>query len=134
MSELFGVPVKMRILTTISWKRAFSLSLLAVYGPFVFMALYTLLFVPCSHCKAAAWTLLPWGPGLLPMEAGRQWLEISRPTDAVAFTFAFIISVFVVLSLAGLVRRSRWLRFVSIAVALAVFSIIAMGTLNMIQA
>ncbi len=97
------------------------------------MALYTLLFVSCSHCKACAWTLLAWSPGLLPVEAGRHWLDLPRPADAISFALAFIVTVSMVLSLAWLIRRSRWVRFTSIAVALVMFSVFATCTLAMIR-
>lgn len=47
------------------WWKAISLAVATAYVPFVFMATYTSLFVPCSHCKTTTWTLLPAGPGLV---------------------------------------------------------------------
>ena len=66
---LFAI-LSLATLLTLPRKRklAFFLSWSAVYGPFVAMAIYTTLYVSCSHCKAAAWTLLPYAPGLVPVE------------------------------------------------------------------
>jgi hypothetical protein len=117
----------------ISWKRAAGLSCLAVFGPFIVMAIYTLLFVSCSHCKRTAWTLLPCAPGLLPIEAGRRLLDLSRPADGINFALAFIVSLAMIFTLACLLRRGRRLRFAGVSVALAVFSIFAFCTLSMIR-
>src|SRR5688500_10739222 len=48
-----------------TWKTAYALSWSAMYGPFAIMSTYTLMFVSCSHCKEAVWTLLPCAPGVI---------------------------------------------------------------------
>ena len=118
----------------ISWKSAVGLACLAVYGPFIVMATYTLLFVSCSHCKTTAWTLLPCAPGLLPIVAGQRLLGLPRPTYALGFALAFIVSLVMTFTLACLVRRGRRLRFAGVTIAFAVFSIFAFCTLSMIRA
>lgn len=120
--------------SAISWERAAGLSCLAVYGPFVVTATYALLFVSCSHCKKTAWTLLPCAPGLLPLEAGRRLLDLPRPSDALGFALAIIISFAIILALTCLVRRGRRLRLAGLALAIAVFSTFAFCTLSMIRA
>jgi hypothetical protein len=123
----------MQNLSAISWKRAAGLSCLAVYGPFIVVAIYALLFVPCSHCKATAWMLLPSSPGLAPIEVGRRWLGFSRLTDALWFTLAFVVSVFLVCLLAYLLRQRRWLRYLSMAVSVILFFTFAIGLLAAIR-
>ncbi len=118
----------------ISWSRAAVRSCLAVYGPFVIMAIYTLLFVSCSHCKKVVWAILPIGPSLLPFELARHWLKLRLPGDVVGYILAFIASAALVLALAWLLRRGIWVRRAAIALALAVFSILAICTLAAIQA
>src|SRR5262245_27000153 len=88
-----------------SWKIAVGLSLLAVYGPFLVMALYALGFVSCSHCKATTCKVLPCAPGLLPVAAARH---LFRLPQSLTFTLAFFVSVAMVLALTGLVRRGGW--------------------------
>ena len=117
-----------------TWLRAAGVAWAAVHGPFVFMATYTLLFVSCSHCKKAAWAVLPFGPGLIPVEAARQWLGLSRPSELLGFSLASFVAIASVFGLAVLVRRGRWARLLSVAVATAVFSFFAFCTLAMIRA
>ena len=128
-----GAFAAMHTVSAISWKRAAGLACLLVYGPFIVMATYALVFESSSYCKTHAWTLLPFGPGLLPVEAGRRWFELPRPSDALGFALAFIVSFIVVCLLASLVRRKRWVRFASMAVALAAFSLSAVSMLAMLR-
>src|SRR5689334_13050081 len=108
----------------ISWKGAAGVASFAVYGPFMAMAVYALWFVKCTHCKKAALTILPCGPALLPLEAGRSWLQLPLPrgTDAPGFVLATILSLAFVFGLAWLVRRGPRVLLAAAAVALAVFS------------
>jgi len=130
----FGMPAAMTTGSPRSWKGAAGLASVAAYGPFVAMAIYMSLFVPCPHCKRTAWTLLPCGPGLLPLEAVRDWLHLPRPSDAIGFLLAFIVSLATVLLLACLIRRGGWLRFAGLAVALATFSFSAILLFAIIRA
>ena len=92
------------------WKRAYLLSYLAVYGPFVVMATYTLLYVSCDHCKAATWTTLPYGPGIIPVELVRRLVDVKLNL----FTWlpswlAIFVAALIVFGLTWLVRRGdRW--------------------------
>lgn len=118
-----------------SWKRAYLLACLAVYGPFIVMATYTLLYVSCSHCKSAAWMVLPYGPGLVPVEVARRWLDLPRPSDTLWFAVALFVSGAMVIGLAWLIRRrSWWWRALSAAAALTYGTFAAIGILAAIRA
>jgi|SRR5688572_3522790 len=117
----------------LSWKRALGISCLPIYGPFILMATYTLLFVSCSHCKKTAWFLLAWAPGLLPVEAGRHLFDLPRFPDSLSFALAFVTSLAFVAAVAVLLRRSRKSGLWGIALALALASFFAVCTLAMIR-
>src|SRR5262245_33347021 len=102
--------------------RAIELSCLALYGPFIVMGVYALLFVSCDHCKRTAWKILPCAPGLFSFEVGRKWLDLPRPGDALTFALAFIIAIALVFALAAVIRRGRWWCFAGVAIGIAVFS------------
>lgn len=116
-----------------SWKLALGIACAPVYGPFVLMATYALLFVSCSHCKSTAWYLLPWAPGLLPVEAGRRLLNLPRDPDALWFAVAFIASLGMVAAVAALIRLSRRLGYLAMIVAVALCGFFAIGMLAMIR-
>lgn len=118
----------------ISWKGAFGIATLAVYGPFLVMGTYVLLFVSCSHCKTAVWTLLPLAPGILPTEVGLRLLHVPRPSDLLGFACAALMSLALVSGLALLARRGRESRTASIIVAVALSSALAYGMLSVIRA
>jgi hypothetical protein len=130
----FGLFAAMTKVRTISWAGAAGLAGLVVYGPFLVMALYALLFVSCSHCQKAAWTLLPWAPGLLPVAFGRRWLNLPRLADALTFALAFLVSLAMVFALASLARCGRRARWAGLAVAAATFSVAAFCLLALIRA
>jgi hypothetical protein len=117
----------------ISWKGAVGLSGFVVYGPFMAMAVYALWFVQCQHCKWAALKVLPCGPALLPLEAGRIWLQLPLPRNTPGIILAVIVSLAFVVGLAWLVRRGRRTLCVASVVAFAVFSFFAFCTLSMIR-
>jgi DNA-directed RNA polymerase subunit RPC12/RpoP len=120
-----------RIGAALPWPGAIGLSVLVVYGPFLVLALYALGFVPCAHCRAATWTILPCAPGLLPVDAARLWIDLPQ---SLRYTLAFVVSLAMVLSLSGLVRHGGWLRLAAALLALATFSGCAVAILAMIQA
>jgi hypothetical protein len=120
--------------SAISWKSAVGLSSLAIYGPYCVMATYAQLFVPCSHCKEAAWTLLPFAPGLLPTDAGSRLLGWARPSDPHGPAIALILSLAMLLILTCIARRGGWPRIIAVALAMFMFSGLAIGTLGMIRA
>jgi hypothetical protein len=117
------------------WKWACLLSGLTVYGPFAAMGIYTLMFVSCSHCKAAVWTVFPSAPGILPVDLVRRWLDLPRPTDAVWFLAGMACSAVLLAAVAWLVQRnSRWLRAFSAAATLAYCTFAAIVILAIIRA
>jgi hypothetical protein len=124
----------MNKMSLLSWKSDAGLAGLAVYAPFIVMAIYTLLFVSCSHCKTAAWKLLPCAPGLFLVELGRHCLDLPRPDDELSFTLASIASLGAVLFLSFMMRCGRWPRWTGLVVALTLFSIAAFGLLAAIRA
>jgi hypothetical protein len=136
----WGLPVAVLVVLALarpcrSWRWAWVLASSAVYGPFAAMGVYTLLFVSCSHCKAAVWTIFPTAPGIIPVELARRWLDLSRPPDAIWFLTGIACSAALLATLAWLVRRdNRWLRAVSVAVVLAYGTFAAIAILAVIRA
>ena len=49
---------------TPTWWKAIGQSVGLRYAPFGIMAIYTLRFVACPHCKKTVWEILPLAPGL----------------------------------------------------------------------
>lgn len=114
---------------------AYLLSLFAVYGPFVAMATYTLMFVECSHCKQTTWAMLPYGPGVIPLELSHHWLDLPRIDGAFAYGVGFMLSAACVSALTWFVyTRGRWLRVLSLMGALPFFSFCAYVLLALIRA
>ena len=112
-----------------------ALATLAVYGPFIAMATYTLAFIPCDHCKLATWEVLPYAPAMLPMEFARLGFELKEPARFVWLGTNVALSVLLILALARVIRRRRpWLTAPVVLVALAVFSFEAYLLLALIQA
>jgi hypothetical protein len=134
---LSAAPIAM--IRSASWP-AFIGAWFAVYGPFLVMAAYTYFYVACSHCKEATVAVLPYGPGLLPFELARSWLDLPRLNELTwlsehAYLLPLMFSMTVVFGLAWVLRtRGRWLRALSIVVALSLFAFCAYGTLMLIQA
>jgi hypothetical protein len=117
------------------WQRAGLLSFSAVYGPFVVMATYTLLYVSCSHCQAAAWTLLPYAPALVLVELVRAAFDLPRLPEWLNVAVALFVSAAMVLALAWIVRtRGFWWRALSIVAMLAYSALAAIATLAVIRA
>ncbi len=81
-----------------SWKRAYSLAWASAYLPFVAMAGYALAYVSCSNCKKAACEIVPFGPGLMPVELVRHTFGLGRPAD----TVLFVASVFITAALVAI--------------------------------
>jgi hypothetical protein len=117
----------------LSWPRAIAWSAAVVYGPFVAMATYMLLFVGCSHCKRTAWTILPWAPGLLPAELILRFLTW-RPPEFVCFVLALGLSATFVLIFARVLRHRGWGRVVVCGLVLVVGSFLATILMAMIRA
>ena len=119
----------------VAWRSAYLVSLFAIYGPFVVMATYTLMFVECSHCKQTTWAMLPYGPGVIPLELSHHWLDMPRIDGALAYGVGFMLSAAFVSGLTWFVyTRGRWLRVLSLMGALLFFSYCAFVLLALIQA
>jgi hypothetical protein len=117
----------------VSWKAALGLSCLAAYIPFILMALYALAALSCSHCKATAWKLLVPGPGLVPIELIRHWMNWPRLPDGLWFALGAIVAVCAVIGIARLARLGRaWLLSTAI-IAFVLCSIAAVGLLGAIR-
>jgi len=93
-----------------SFKKAAVLAFVAVYGPFLLMAHYMLAFVACSHCKAAAWKMLPVGPALVLSFVMRDVLPIGQLDGGVTYFVAIVVSL-ATIGLLVLSRRlgRRWM-------------------------
>lgn len=118
----------------LSWKRALGFVALAMYGPFLTMAILASLLVACPHCKTASWAVLPYGPALLPLQVGRHLLGLGSPSGATGLVLAVAISWAMVLGLACLLRCGRRAWIPVVAAVAAVSSVLAFGTLAMIRA
>jgi len=117
----------------LSWQRAVALAVLVTYAPFVAMATFMQLAVSHPHCQETAWRVLPVGPGLLP--SGLVWnaLDLSAPTEGVSFALASALCLCFVATIAALAQRGgRW-RFGTAAIALAAFTLVAVGTYHAIR-
>ena len=106
-----------------------------MYGPFVAVAIYTWLYVPCDHCKAAIWTILPVGPGMVPVVWGLLVTNLPRSSGLIIFLPALVASAGLVLGLAWFVGRGKlWWRIPVALVALGFNAFCAVITLSMIRA
>jgi hypothetical protein len=119
--------------TPLVWWKAVGLSIATVYAPFVVMAIYTLLFVPCHHCKTAVCTTLPLAPGLVV-----SWLLLARISNHMPAMALWILTggvdMLVVVGLSFIMRRGgRWL-VVGIVSMLVIASVLAVLTLALIRA
>jgi hypothetical protein len=134
---LSAAPIAM--IQSASWP-AFIAAWFAVYGPFFVMAAYTYFYVACSHCKEAAVAVLPYGPGLIPFELARSWLNLPRHSELSwlsenAHLVPLVFSVTVVFGLAWVLRtRGRWLRAISFVLISLWFAFCAFATLALIRA
>lgn len=116
-------------------KHAYLVAFFAVYGPFAVMATYTFLFVACSHCKATTWAMLPYGPGMIPVDLVRRWLDLPRLDDTLWFGTSLLVSAAMVIGLTWVLRtRGRWWQVLSVTGVLALCSFGAVIVLALIQA
>jgi len=116
-----------------TWRRATGLAALVIYVPFIVMAVYTLIFISCDHCKKAAWMLLPTGPGMIPIEVLRQWLNLSHPPEALGYALALLVSAAIVLLFAWPIRLGKWPRYTTLIIAFTLASVAAFGLLSAIR-
>ena len=115
------------------WKRPLVLGLGSVYGPFVLMAVFMGLFVPCMHCKEAALTILPAAPGYASVRLLWQALFRNSPAESANSVLGFVVGVLSVAVVATTVRRGGRVAVVLPIIALAAFTFVAIGTAAMIR-
>lgn len=115
-----------------SWKQAYLSALGAVYGPFVLMATYTLLWVSCTHCKLAALNLLPIGPGIVLAELGRSALGISNLLGLGGTILAILLSATSVILGAALIRSNR--RLIRACILLGMVTACSLGAMGLLAA
>jgi hypothetical protein len=129
------VSIAAAILLKGAHRRAYLTSYFAVYGPFLAMALYTLAFVECTHCKAAAWSMLPYGPALIPLMLSVRLLGIPAVGDSLSIALGLAVCAGIVAVLARLLHgRRRWLQTLIAATALALSGVSAYVLLALIRA
>jgi hypothetical protein len=117
------------------WRRAYLLAYGAVYGPFVVMAVYMTLYAECLHCKAAAWTMFPYGPGFVTGELARSLWGIHLPWGVLRIALAVSVSVGMVAALTWFVKcLGRWWRIAILVVVAAFCSFCAFGLMALIRA
>ena len=97
------------------------------------MALYTLAAVSCSHCKVTAWIVLVPGPGLVPTEMVRQWMNWPRFPDGVSFALGTAVAACAIVGMARLARLGRWWLIATTVIAFVLGSIAAVGLLGAIR-
>jgi hypothetical protein len=104
------------------WRRAYVLAYSAVYGPFVVMATYVLLYVECTHCKTAAWQMLPCGPGIILSEIVRRVAGLSRLDGTMELGVALMLSAAMVAGVTLVLRNVGRLWQVVVGVTVAAFT------------
>jgi hypothetical protein len=88
--------------------RAYLLAFFVVYGPFIVMATYTLLYVSCSHCKETTWAVLPYGPGMVPVMLMAHWLGLPDYSQPASIAPAAAIALGLVAGLTWVTRRAHF--------------------------
>jgi hypothetical protein len=116
-----------------SWTKAWLLACLATYGPFVVIALYTLAFVSCPHCKRTYCSLLPLSPGLLASFITAGALTILK-SAFVLYSISSLYSLLMLFGIASLVRRSGAWCHATLGISAALFFVLALLTLALIRA
>lgn len=125
------------IQSVISWRRALLWSAVAVYGPADAVLVWVLAAVPCSHCKGAALTILPTGPGFVLLHLVRQLSgsDVLRGLpDAAMIGLGGAVSAAVAVVLAWLGRRGWWWLVSGCLIAASASLIAALGTVAAIRA
>jgi len=115
------------------WWKAVGLSIAIVYLPFVVMAIYTVLFVSCPHCKAVSWQILPIAPGMVPGFLFQMHVTHLRGEWAFWITSG-VIELLALGGLSAFIRRGgRW-RTAATITAFVISSLLAVATLATIRA
>lgn len=110
-----------------------SVSVVAVYGPFLVLALYMSFYVACSHCKSSAWMLLPGGPGVVLVEMGRRLLDLGRFSDAFLIALAMAASILLTAALVWFQGRAKWISFFTFSLVLLASSYFALALYAVIR-
>lgn len=120
-------------MTPVGWKRPLLFGFGSVYGPFLVMAVFMGLCVPCAHCKEAAFTILPAAPGYA--SVGLLWRALFHdgPTQSMNFVLGTVVGVLSVAVVALTVRRGGRVALILPIVALASFTFVAIGTAALIR-
>lgn len=116
-----------------TWRRQYLVAWAALYAPFFAMASYTLAWVPCDHCKTTVWSMLPYGPGLMPVGWAWQVFHHSRPPDGPWFAASLCVSMVTLAVLIWLLRRRIWLGIAMLSVTAAYTSFAAAVLLAMVR-
>jgi hypothetical protein len=131
---LAGIVTPAAVLKRLS-RLAFLTALVAIWGPFVVMATYMVLFVDCSHCKEAAWSMLPYAPGLVMLELAHHLIDLPRLDGSMSYFASLLCSFAVLVGLTWIVQScGGWLRITSLVVALGLFAFCAFGLMAAIRA
>jgi hypothetical protein len=113
----------------------FLLSCVVVYAPFAVMATYTQLYVACSHCKEATLAVLPYGPGMIPVDLARRWIDLSILDNTLWSLLSFLASIAMVVGLTWVLRmRGPWWQAIGVLGVLALCSFGAFVVLALIRA
>jgi hypothetical protein len=114
---------------------SYLMSCSAIYGPFLAMATYTLLFIDCSHCKQTAWQTLPCAPGLVATHLGVGVLGLPRPYGVLETLIPAVAAAVLVAVMTGLTHiGGRWWKAALLTVVAGVCSFFAMALLAAIRA
>ena len=97
------------------------------------MGIYTVLFVPCPHCKQAVWQILPAAPGLVPGFLISRSLFHWDSQWALWITTG-VCEILTVVGLIQLVRRNRTWAVATLILTLLVSSWFAVMVLALIRA
>jgi hypothetical protein len=118
-----------------SLRLAYLTALVAIWGPFIVMATYMVLFVACSHCKEAAWSMLPYSPGLVLLELAHHLVDLPRLDGSISYAASLLVSFAVLAGLTWIVQSCGWwLRAFILVVAWAFFAFCAFGLMAAIRA
>lgn len=115
------------------WGKAIGQATGAVYAPFVAVALFTLLAVPCPHCKQTVWVILPVAPGLFAGGWGLRQISHALPSAA-PWIVSCVLSVLAVAGVAFALPKARRLKWPVIIGTLVIATALAVLNLMLIRA
>lgn len=118
----------------LSWPRAVSLVLCAVYGPQLLMCLYTLLWISCSHCKLAVWMIAPVGPGLFLYEWARSLFGLQHFSSETGIVSTCVLTVLMLFGLTAWIRQAGRFRIAVLVLMASGSAALAFALLAAIRA